>query len=175
MAGPLVLSVALMSAWGSGPGPVSMHGRKEQQLCVLRSGSVAPMQLPPPQSGTTPRRHCSSSQQLSKAKLCRFSHQFNLSNDEKLPSGCSPALPCPPLPADVGSWAPFLPKAEFSTQEKRSVKKLHPLLPLALRMRGAGWAMGGGETLTPWEKAQGTERVASTRKTVLSGPNVLIL
>lgn len=82
MAGPLVLSVALMSAWGSGPGPVSMHGRKEQQLCVLRSGSVAPMQLPPPQSGTTPRRHCSSSQQLSKAKLCRFSHQFNLSNDE---------------------------------------------------------------------------------------------
>lgn len=75
---------------------------------------------------------CSSSAQHSfKSRVVRFSHQFNLSNVEKLPSGSSLALPCPTLPADVGSWGP-LPghRADFSMEEE-SVKP-HPLLSLAL-------------------------------------------
>lgn len=76
---------------------------------------------------------CSSSAQLAfKSKVVRFSHLFNLSNDEKLPSGSSPALPCPTLPADVGSWGP-LPGhgTDFSMEEKEGVRP-HPLLALAL-------------------------------------------
>ena len=63
-------------------------------------------------------------------KVVPSSHQFNLSNDEKLPSGSSPALPCPTLPADVGSWGPLPGHHTNFSMEEESVKP-HPLLPPA--------------------------------------------
>lgn len=121
MAGPLVRGVTVMCAWGPGPGPCSMQSRAGKNSSHVFFAVSLWSQSCCHYDWTL--LECAAvwlSTDL-KVKLCDFLSCLISVTMRNFPQAA--ALPCPALPADVGSWGPLPGQGTgFSTQEKRSVK-----------------------------------------------------
>lgn len=82
------------------------------------------------------------------------------------------ALPCPALPAGVGSWVPFLARHRYLHAREAGETECEASSPppSSSQCGRCRWAMGEGETLTPRERPR-----AQYWTTALSGPNFPVL